>query len=320
MDVWLVADIGGTNARFGLVEKPGSSPAHVRVLRVRDHPRLADAARAYLAGTAGTAARPVAACLAIAGPVAGGRYRMNNGPWRGTAEEVRSELGLGHVEVLNDFAALALSLPSLTGDDLVPVGEPGHPVAGTPLAVLGPGTGLGVAGLVPCGAGWLPIAGEGGQADLAAADDREREILRLLVAETGSVSSELILSGPGLARLHRLLGLVMGVPAEPLTAADIVAGRDDSLCAETLRTFCGLLGAFAGDVALTLGARGGVYLGGGVLPRIADVLAASDFRRRFAAKGPMRDYLRAIPTSLIVAATPALAGAVAHLDRTLEHV
>lgn len=334
---WLVADIGGTNARFGLVEQPGAAPIRVRVLAGRDYPGPVEAALDYLGDV-----RPAAACLAVAGPVTEGRFWMSNLPWAGSADQIRAALGLDHVELINDFEALALSLPYLAASDLRPIGpvQPlihagatsgtgvsGGTVAGQagraagsvgPLAVLGPGTGLGAALLVPTAQGWTPISGEGGHADLAALDDREAEVMRLLRAEQGSGGAELLLSGAGLARLHRLLGLIHGVPAEQLTAADICDRRDDSLCAETLRTFCGLLGTFAGNAALTMGARGGVYLGGGILPRIADVLVASDFRHRFQSKPPVQDYLREIPTVLIVAATPALAGAAARLRQTLD--
>jgi glucokinase len=313
---WLVGDVGGTNARFALVEGPGAAPDRVRVLPTRDFTGLGEAAAAYLAEET---ARPAAACLAVAGPVGGGRYHLTNADWRpGEVAGVRDRLGLPVVEVVNDFAALAASLPLLGPDDLRPVGGAAPAPDGTaPLAVLGPGTGMGVAGLVPVpGGGWLPTPGEGGHVDAPAATDEEVEVVRLLRAECGAASAELLLSGDGLARLHRLLGAVRGTPAEPLTAAQIVAGRDDPLCAGAVAAFCALLGSFAGNVALTLGARGGVYLGGGILPRIADTLAASDFRARFEAKPPVEDYLRAIPTALVVHPYPALLGAAAHLART----
>jgi len=305
---WLVADIGGTNARFGVVARPGRGPERVRVLAAREYPGLAEAALDYLDGV-----RPVAACLAVAGPVTGGRFTMNNSPWRGSTEQLRAALGVAHLELINDFEALALSIPQLTPDDLHPIGRAPDP-PDAPVAVLGPGTGLGAALLVPTGRGWRPVPGEGGHVDLAPITDREAEVVRLLRAQHGSGSAELILSGAGMARLHRLLAMINGVPTESLSAADICARRDDSRCADTLTTFCAMLGSFAGNAALTMGARGGVYLGGGILPRIADVLDSGEFRRRFEAKPPVEDYLRAIPTSLIVAATPGLAGAAYRLE------
>jgi glucokinase len=309
---WLVADIGGTNARFGIVTAPGKAPSNVAVLPGADHPTLPDAVAAYLAEHAG-GVRPGAACLAVAGPVDGDHYRLTNSPWSGSIRD----LDVPYAKVLNDFEALALSLPHLSADDLVPLGGPA-PSYGVK-AVLGPGTGLGVGGLVPTDCGWVAIPGEGGHVTVPVADDRELEIVRALRAEgVDQVVAEHVLSGPGLGRLYRALARVNGVRAEPLTAKEIVARLDDPLCAETVEVFCGMLGSFAGNVALTLGARGGVYLGGGVLPRIVERVCASSFRTRFATNPDMSAYLGEIGTSLIVAAQPALTGAAAHLAQQFK--
>lgn len=331
---WLVADVGGTNARFGLVTGPGARPSQVAVLAGAEHRTLPDAVAAYLAGHAG-GVRPGAACLAVAGPVEGDRYALTNLPWAGSARD----LGVPNATLLNDFEALALSLPHLDGDDLVPIGGPA-PAHGVK-AVLGPGTGLGVAGLVPADGGWIPIPGEGGHVTVPVQDDRELEVLRVLraqarrslspaadpsavvppavvppaVVEADQVVAERVLSGPGLVRLHRALAEVNGVAAPELTAAGVVARQDDPLCAETIEVFCGMLGSFAANVALTLGARGGVYLGGGVLPRIVERVCAGGFRARFTANPGMSGYLDAIATMLIVAPQPALTGAAAWLAR-----
>ncbi|MFD1934450.1 MULTISPECIES: glucokinase [Nonomuraea] len=304
---WLVADIGGTNARFGLVIEPGGAPTEIAVLAGADHDTLPEAVAAYLADHAG-GVRPGAACLAVAGPIDGDSYRLTNLPWTGSVRD----LGVPYATLLNDFEALALSLPHLEGDDLASLGGPA-PVDGVK-AVLGPGTGLGVAGLVPAERGWVPVPGEGGHVTVPILDDRELEIVRVLRAGgMPHVVAEHLLSGPGLTRLHDALAVVNGVRAPTLGASDIVARLDDSLCAETVEVFCGMLGSFAGNVALTLGARGGVYLGGGVLPRIVDRVRASDFRRRFEATPQLVDYLSAIATTLIVAPQPALTGAAAWL-------
>lgn len=315
---WLVADIGGTNARFGLVVSPGARPSRVAVLPGAAHRGLPEAVAAYLAGHA-DGARPGAACLAVAGPVDGDRYALTNLPWAGSARD----LGVPRAVLLNDFEALALSLPHLDEDDLVPLGGP-RPRHGVK-AVLGPGTGLGVAGLVPVDGGWVPVPGEGGHVTVPVSDERELEILRVLRGRDARVPgeqvvAERILSGPGLVRLHRALAEVNGVPAPELTApeltaSDVVAAADDPLCAETVEVFCGMLGGFAANVALTLGARGGVYLGGGVLPRIADRVRAGGFRARFTANPDMSAYLDEIATQLIVADQPALTGAAAWLAR-----
>lgn len=306
---WLVADIGGTNARFGLVTAPGAAPSHVAVMPGADYPTLPDAVAAYLAEHAG-GARPGAACLAVAGPIDGDRYQLTNSPWAGSVRD----LDVPYAKLLNDFEALAVSLPHLGAGELVSLGgpAPSHGVK----AVLGPGTGLGVGGLVPAGQGWVALPGEGGHVTVPAADDRELEIVRALRAEgLDQVVAEHVLSGPGLARLHRALARVHGADAPPLVAAEIVARLDDPLCSETVEVFCGMLGSFAGNVALTLGARGGVYLGGGVLPRIVERVCASSFRARFTANPDMSAYLSGIGTSLIVAAQPALTGAAAWLTQ-----
>ncbi|MFG6192799.1 glucokinase [Nonomuraea sp. JJY05] len=304
---WLVADIGGTNARFGLVTSLGARPANVAVLAGADYETLPEAVAAYLAQHAG-GVRPGAACLAVAGPIDGDRYRLTNSAWAGSVRD----LDVPYAVLLNDFEALAVSLPHLEGDDLVSLGgpEPGHGVK----AVLGPGTGLGVGGLVPAEHGWTPIPGEGGHVTVPVVDRRELEIVQVLQSQgLPHVVAEHVLSGPGLVRLHRALAQVNGVAAPDLTASDIVARLDDSLCAETVEVFCGMLGSFAGNVALTLGARGGVYVGGGVLPRIVERVRTSSFRTRFAANPDMAHYLEAIGTALIVAPQPALTGAAAWL-------
>ncbi|MER6831199.1 glucokinase [Streptosporangium sp. NPDC000563] len=311
---WLVADIGGTNARFGLVTEPGGQPEAVAVLAGAEHDGLPEAVAAYIADHAG-GVQPGAACVAIAGPVEGDRYRLTNSGWTGSVRD----LGIPNAWLLNDFEALAASLPYLRGDDLVSLGgpEPSHGVK----VVLGPGTGLGVGGLVPAAEGWVPIPGEGGHVTAPVLDRRDHEIVRALRGDgLEHVVAEHLLSGPGLSRLHRALALVRGTDAPALSASDIVARMDDSLCAETVEVFCAMLGTFAGNVALTLGARGGVYLGGGVLPRIVDRVRSSDFRRRFEATPTLNDYLSDIATVLIVAPQPALTGAAAWLSRRLSNL
>jgi glucokinase len=305
---WLVADVGGTNARFGLVTRPGGRPEAVAVLPGAEHDGLPDAVAAYL-DKYGGGVRPGGACLAIAGPVDGEKYHLTNAGWRGSVRD----LGIPAAWLLNDFEALAFSLPHLKGRDLAPLGGPA-PAAGMTKAVLGPGTGLGVAGLVPAGDRWVPIPGEGGHVSAPVVTDLEAEVVRALRADgLAYVDAEHLISGPGLTRLHHGLALVSGLSIPSPSASEIVSRPEDPLCAKTVDVFCGLLGGFAGDVALTLGARGGVYLGGGVLPRILDRVRASDFRRRFEASPVLSDYLASIATCLIVAEQPALTGAAAWL-------
>ncbi len=319
---WLVGDIGGTNARFGLVQAAGGRPVRVGKVPSALHDGLASAARAYLDGIE-EPVRPSAACVAVAGPVVRDRIRLTNVGWDFSVEQTRTGMGLDHLEVVNDFAALAQSLPVLGEDDLLPLGGPATDPS-EPMAVLGPGTGLGVAGLVPLpGGGWLPLPGEGGHVDAPAVEDIEAEVVRVITAERGRVSAEALLSGPGLPRLYQALAQVRGQSARKLSPREITAAGvhpegAEPLCRETLEVFAALLGGFAGNAALTLGATGGVFLGGGVLPRIPEVLRNGRFRLRFEAKGRMTDYLKNIATVLITADNPALLGAAARLDHRLE--
>lgn len=316
---WLVADIGGTNGRFGLVTEPGGTPHRVKILRCRYYPDLASAMRTYLEYVADVP-RPKTACVAVAGPVDGDRFRLTNAAWDFSIAESRRDLGLDHLELVNDFTALALAVPHLPADALVSVGG-GPRVPGKPVAVVGPGTGLGVGGLVPAGGSGVPIDGEGGHVTLPAETEREVAVAAILRARHGSVSAETVLSGPGLSRLHQAVSALHRGEGETLSPEQICARArhgTDAICVEAVRMFCDLLGAFAGNVALTLGARGGVVLGGGILPSIADLLAASDFRLRFEGKPPMTEYLSPIATELITAATPALHGAAAWLAQYRE--
>ncbi|GAA3804505.1 glucokinase [Sphaerisporangium flaviroseum] len=310
---WLVADVGGTNARFGLVTSPGGRPGSVTVLAGAEYDGLPDAVHSYLADHAG-GVRAAAACLAIAGPVNADRYRLTNTGWSGSV----TELDIPRVELLNDFEALALALPHLPAEDLASLGGP-PPAPDMVKAVLGPGTGLGVAGLVPARGGWVPVPGEGGHVSAPAVTGLEIEVVGALRADGMSfVDAEHLLSGPGLVRLRHGLALVNGTPVEPLPASEIVARLDDSLCARTVEVFCGLLGSFAANVALTLGSRGGVYLGGGIVPRVVSRIRQSDFRRRFEANLVLSGYLSTIATTAIVAEQPALTGAAAWLAQRVS--
>jgi glucokinase len=247
---------------------------------------------------------------------------MIDAGWNTTAAELHRRFGFAQIRLLNDYSALALSLPHFEAADLRPIG----PLRADckldrdkTLAVLGPGSGLGVAALLPGRPHPLPLASEGGQATMAAADSEETALLGLLRKKLGYVSAGRVLSGPGLVNLHECLALRHRLPAQRLTAAEITQGAvdgGDELCRLALEHFCRLLGSFAGNVALTFGATGGIFLGGGILPRFPDFLAASGFRARFEEKGRFKDYLAAIPTALITrpdAAFPGLAAAARQL-------
>ncbi|MCA3256517.1 MAG: glucokinase [Pseudomonadota bacterium] len=322
---WLLADVGGTHARFGWLGTDGLGVAEVRTLVTADHPTPAAAARAYLADLATRLGPrdsvPHAAAFAVATAVAGDEVALTNSGWSFSVCALQRELGLQRLVVLNDFEALALSLPRLGTAKVQPIGPA---LAGPPLAaraVIGPGTGLGVAGLVAGDAGrWIAVPGEGGHATLAAGDDFEAALLCAVRREYAHVSAERLLSGIGLPVLYGAVAQVEGAPhpGMPPAAPAIVAAcldGSDALAVRTVDVFCALLGGFAGNVALTFGARGGVYVGGGIVPRLGERFLTSKFRGRFEAKGRFASYLQAIPTWLVTDTLAALDGAACALDQ-----
>ncbi len=317
---WLVADVGGTNARFGWVPSLSAGVCHVRKLPVAQYAGPAAAVAAYLDGLqpllGGSRATPRRAAIAVATAVAGDRVSMTNSHWSFSRHDLRAELALEALLVLNDFEALALSLPRLGAAQLRAHRE--LPLHQGTLAVIGPGTGLGVAGVVQTAHGWVALAGEGGHATLAASDDFEAAVLNCVRESHDHVSAERLLSGIGLPVLHQAVAAVRGQTAAQLSAEAIVErslATDDVLCQQTIETFCALLGGFAGNVALTLGARGGVYIGGGIVPRLGETFFNSRFRERFESKGRFRAYLEAIPTALITDTLAALTGAALAIEQ-----
>lgn len=319
---WLVADIGGTNARMGLVTEVGGTVQQVRKLTVADHARPELAVQAYLAELAqlqgDTYRAPRRAALAVATAVGADEVAFTNSHWCFSRSGLQAALGLERLLVLNDFEALALSLPRLAPVQLRPHGA--QPKAEGTLAVIGPGTGLGVAGVVQTRHGWLALPGEGGHATLAPTDAFESQVLAQARQAYAHVSAERLLSGIGLPVLHQAVAGVMGQAAETLGAEQIVErGLDQScaVCSRTIDTFCALLGSFAGSVALTLGARGGVYIGGGIVPRLGERFFSSRFRERFEAKGRFQGYLQAIPTALITDTLAALTGSAFAIEQDL---
>lgn len=310
---WLVGDIGGTNARFGLVS-PDGTLLHSRVLADADYPGIAEAIDAYLADRDGLP-RPRRGAIAIASAVAGDVVRMTNHPWVFSISALRERVGLRRLAVINDFTAQALALPHLRESDRVMVGG-GEAQPGYPLGVLGPGSGLGVSGLIRAGEKWVPLTGEGGHATMPPCAERESAVLDVMRRRLDHVSAERVLSGPGLVNLYNALAELDGVPARQYTAAQITdeaTGKDDPLCRETTEMFCAMLGTVAGNLALTLGAKGGVYIAGGIVPRLGERFAASRFRERFMAKGRFRDYLATIPTYVVTHPLPAFLGCAAAL-------
>ncbi|HYD67010.1 glucokinase [Azospirillum sp.] len=311
----LVADIGGTNARFGLMD--GTGVRDSRIYRCADFPSLEAAADAYLRTAAATGPRPRDGAFCIAGPITGDRITMTNLPWGVTISTVRQALGLERLEVINDFTAVAMSVPRLGESDRQQIGE-GSPVPGAVVGVIGPGSGLGTSGLVPGPAGWTALSGEGGHTTMAPVSDRESAVLAQLRKKFDHVSAERVISGPGLVNLFEALMVLDGREPPPLTPADITAAALDGSnahCVEAVEMFCAMLGTVAGNLALTLGARGGVYIAGGIVPKLGPFFAHSRFRKRFTEKGRMRDYLAPIPTYVITHPLPAFLGLVETLGR-----
>ncbi len=320
----LLADIGGTYARFTLEVSPGRFEQTVS-LRSADHPDFQAAVTAYLAGLpAGLAASIEHAAVAIANPVEGDEVRMTNYHWHFSSEAMRQRLGLLTLVVVNDFTALAMALPRLQAAQRRQVGG-GAPREHSVVGVLGAGSGLGVSGLIPvgdaAGLAYVALGTEGGHTSFAPRDEREIAILRHGLARHPHVSFERLLSGPGLELIHEALRAHAGLPVQPRTAPDItreaLAGGD-AWCVEALQAFCAVLGTAAANLAVTLGAFGGIYIGGGIVPRLGDYFDRSPFRARFEDKGRFSAYLKGIPTYVVTAEHATFLGVSAILAAQLQ--
>lgn len=306
-DPAIVADLGATNVRFALLDEAG--PSSVRILRVADHPSLASAIGAYL-DMVNPQRPPRLSAIAIASPVTGDFVEMTNHAWSFSIDELRSQLAFDRLEVINDFTAVALAVPHLEAKDIHQIGG-GKPVAKAPIGILGPGTGLGVSGLIHGRDHWHPLAGEGGHVTMAAVTEREGQVIDRLRQRFTHVSAERVLSGMGLTNLYEALAALDGKDApsrEPREVSEAALAQGDDHCVEAVAMFCAMLGTVAGNLALTLGSRGGVYIAGGIAPKLGPLFLNSEFRDRFEAKGRFRDYLEAIPTYLITHPTPAFYG------------
>lgn len=314
----LVADIGATHTRFALTDR-GHALEQIKILSTADFTDLASAVNHYRHQCGQPDIRHAA--IGIANPVTGDSVRMTNSSWVFSIEATRKALNLESLKVINDFTALALSLPLLPQTDVIKIGN-GRGVAGTPLGLIGPGTGLGVSGLIPSGKkSWLPLAGEGGHASFAPNSDRELALWQEARKQFEHVSIERLLSGPGLQFIYQALNRLDGHAPAPYSPTEISEHAINNSCVysrEALNTFCAILGSTAGDVALTLGARAGVYIGGGIAPALGQFLANSSFRARFENKGRFSHYLALIPTFLIDSPYAALLGAASYLDTYLN--
>ena len=317
----LLADIGGTNARFALETGP-ATVVLIDVLPCASSPTLAHALRAYLASPKVAAAGLPAirhAALAIANPITGDLVRMTNHHWEFSIDALRTECHFDTLVVVNDFTALARALPHLAPEQKVQVGG-GHARSSSPLGLVGAGTGLGVSGLIPAGDSWTALLSEGGHVTFSPANETEVAILQFAWREFEHVSAERLMSGEGITLIYRALAHHTGQADEGLDAPAISRRALDGscpLCEQVIDTFCGMLGTVAGNLAITLGAQGGIYIGGGIVPRLGERFARSSFRTRFEQKGRFVSYLAQVPTYVITAAYPAFVGVSAILAEKL---
>ena len=303
-----MADIGATTTRCALIDDKGQELAP-ESFENTDFTGVAGVLSVYLDHRRASD-RPTRAALAVAAPIAGDEVQMINIAWRFSQRELQETLRLKRLQVVNDFAAIAWAMPLLTPADVVRIGG-GESVPRTTLAALGPGSGLGVSALVPAADGWALMAGEGGHVSMPAATREEQDVIALLRDRfDGHCSAERVLSGPGLVNLYVALAELAGRGRPTVTPEDVtnLARQSEPLARKTLAMFFAMLGTVATNLAVTTGARGGVYIAGGIVPRLVEQLAKSEFRARFEAKGRYRQYLAAIPTHVITAPLPAFRG------------
>lgn len=311
----LVADVGGTHARFALCTSVDDIHG-IEILGSDDFPTMEAAIRQYLANQGNPHVRH--AVIGIANPILGDHIKMTNASWEFSIEQLRKALKFENLHVINDFTAQALAIPHLHANELYKVGG-GEAVPGAALGVLGPGTGLGVSGLVRTPRGrWIPLAAEGGHVSFAPQDDLEAMLWRAARGKhPDHVSVERLVSGPGLAFIYECLCNDAGQAVQDYSPSQISEhgiANTDRICRLALDTFCAILGTAASDLALTLGARGGIYIGGGIVKKLGDYFHQSPFRTRFEDKGRFSSYLAAIPVHVIDARQPALRGAAAYFE------
>ncbi|WP_277187248.1 bifunctional transcriptional regulator/glucokinase [Caballeronia sp. BR00000012568055] len=314
----LLADVGGTNARFALETAPGEI-GNIRVYPGADYPGIAEVMQQYLKDT--KVGRVNHAAIAIANPVDGDHVKMTNHDWSFSIEATRRALGFDTLLVVNDFTALAMALPGLTDTQREQVGG-GARRQNSVIGLLGPGTGLGVSGLIPADDRWIALGSEGGHATFSPFDEREDLVTRYARRKFPHVSFERVCAGQGLELIYRALAERDTVTiADHFTAADVTtrALEGEALALETVNCFCAILGTFAGNIAVTLGALGGIYIGGGIVLKLGELFHKSPFRERFESKGRFQQYLSGIPTYIITAEYPAFLGVSAILSEQLSN-
>jgi len=307
----LVADIGGTHARFALSGGPGQW-SRLMVLTTEAWPDPRAAIEHYLASM--DSPPPAGACLAIAAPLRGDHIAMVNASWSFSRAELARHFHWPRLQIINDLAAVAVTLPHLQPDDLLALGTTPAPADTEPLprAVLAPGTGFGTALLLPTSGGWQPIPAEGGHALLGSNRLQELAVIDYWLRRGLAPTRENLLSGPGMYRLYQACCALHDRPRQAADGVEVTAlaqQQADPMAVQALALYLSLLGSSCGDLALSTGAWGGLWLAGGVLPKISQALIDSSFRARLEDKGPMTDLMRATPTHLILADQPGLTGA-----------
>ncbi len=323
-DINLVADIGGTNIRLAICNKDNSIE-QIHTYQCANFSSLLDVIKHYITDTSLTDAR-INACLAIACPVDTDLISMTNLPWQFSQKQLKEQLGLKSLTLINDYTAIAMAIPLLNDQQKVKIGQ-GEAAANKPIAVCGPGTGLGVANLIPVNGQWHCLSGEGGHIDFAAVDELDIQILQYLKTLKKRISYEQLLSGYGLEQIYQALIFINNDKEsstknanKTLSAKDIstqALSGNCSLCELALNQFCKILGSFAGNLALTMDSLGGVYIAGGIVPRFVEFFNNSDFRARFETKGRMSHLNKKTPTYVITESQPGLLGATAYLNQTI---
>ncbi|MBU0994494.1 MAG: glucokinase [Proteobacteria bacterium] len=318
--IGLIGDIGATHARLGRVVSDNAldfkeSITDIRIFRCKEFETIEDLISYYLA-LVDSLEHPGRGVIAIAAPVDGDHVYMPNLGWQFSQIRVTENLGFNTLVFVNDFEAQAHGIRKFTAKDRVQVG-PGEPVKRFPIAVLGPGSGLGMAGIIPSGNQMTILSSEGGHAGYSPGDEMEVAIFRFLMETYGRISNERLLSGQGIENLYKAVLHIHDVKRKPLAAYEITANAISDqcfFCRKSLDLFCAILGSVAGDIALIMGAKGGVYLTGGIVPRFLDFLKRSEFRNRFEDKGRFSGYLNQIPTYVVTAEEPGLLGAKVIFD------
>lgn len=318
---YIVADIGGTNARFALVtgrEGDQFQIQNITVLKGQDFATFEDALQAFIDSLGSIKAKAV--CVAIAAPIQGDEVAMTNLSWSFSQDAVKKAFGLDVFAAINDYTSVAVATSRLGSDDVLNV-VPGTRNPRSNKAVLGPGTGLGVGGLVYIDDGhWQEISSEGGHVTMGPATEFEAEVLSAAIKQHGYVSAETCVSGPGLVNLYTAISMVRGEKAELLEPKDVTAKAldgSDAICVDALSVFCAFLGTVSSNLALTYGAHGGVYITGGIVPRFVDFLKQSDFEARFRNKGVMSRFVEHIPVDLVTFEETAYLGAAAWLEQRI---